>query len=185
MSHQKHKRILGMTYLQIGILAGGGIFAFAMIGCFFIILLYENQVATIPATKIPLSTPTSIPVTFVDRYGTPPNHSVGDYWDNGKGNNFAYFLVVDKSISLDEAETLITYYKQKHPGFKLINIYIFCDDLYSDFKFWDAMDYSGGLGDEIFKHIMFWYQTGQWSSSGVIFMTEPNVDYPTFGLACE
>ena len=47
------------------------------------------------------------------------------------------------------------------------------------------MDFSGGLGDEVFKHIMYWYQTGEWSSSGVIFMTEPDVDYPTFGMACK
>ena len=184
MSRQKSKRILGMTYLQISILAGLGIFLLLVVGCFALMLLHSNRPAS-QTINISVPSPTFPPATFVDRYGTPPNHTVGDYWDNGKGNNFAYFLIADKSISLEGAETLITYYKQKHPGFKLINIYIFCDGLYADVKYWDAMDFSGGLGDEVCKHIMYWYQTGEGSSSGVIFMTEPDVDYPTFGMACK
>lgn len=184
MIHKKSNRILGMTYLQIGILIGGGIFGFALIGCFILILLFANRPAS-QATNIPLSTPTTMTNTFTSRYGTPPQHTVGDYWDNGKGTNFAYFLVADKSITREEAETLITYYMREHRGFKLINIYIFCDGFYADVKYWESMDFSGGLGDIVFQHIMYWYQGGEWASSGRTFMTEPDVDYPTFGSSCK
>ena len=183
MSTQKPKRILGMTYLQISILAGMGIFLVALAGCIALLLLYSNQSVS-PATKI-IPTPTTMTQIFTRRYGVPPEHKVNDFWDNGKGTNFAYFIVADKSLTREEAETLITYYEREHRESKLINIFIYCDALYADVKYWDAMDYSGGLGDEVFKHIMYWYQSGEWSSSGRIFMTEPNVDYPTFGNACK
>lgn len=56
MSHQKAKRILGMTYLQIGILAGLGVLLFVVVGCFGIMLLYSNlpaspQIATKPTAN--------------------------------------------------------------------------------------------------------------------------------------
>ncbi len=184
MTHKKVKRIFRMTYLQIGILAGLGIFVVALTGCFAVMLLSSNLPTSPQQTKI-TSTPTTMTQIFTSRYGTPPDHKVGDYWDNGKGTNFAYFIVADKSLTLEDAETLITHYLGEHRGFKLINIYIYCDGLYADVQYWDAMDYSGGIGDEVFKHIMYWYQSGEWSSSGRIFMTEPNVDYPTFGMACK
>ena len=55
MSHQTPKRILGMTYLQIGILAGLGIFLLAVVGCFAVMFLFSNQPAS-PATSKPTST---------------------------------------------------------------------------------------------------------------------------------
>lgn len=55
MSRQKSKRILGMTYLQIGILAGLGVFIVAIIGCFAIMLLFSNQPASL-TTSNPIST---------------------------------------------------------------------------------------------------------------------------------
>ena len=171
-----------MTYLQIGILAGGGILAFAIIGCLAIILLFANRPATTPATNS-VSTPTPIPTTVALNIPVPA-HRVGDYWDNGKGTNFAYFIITDKSITEEDAKAIIKHYQDKHRGYKLINIYIFCDGLYTDFKYWDAMDYSGGLGDEIFKHVMYWSMSGEWASSGGLYITEPNVDYPTFGKEC-
>lgn len=183
MTKQKSKNILGMTYLQIGILAGLGIFLLVVIGCFGIMLMYSIRPAS-QATKI-VSIPTTMTKTFTARYGTPPDHKVNDYWDNGKGTNFAYFIVADKSLTREDAETIITHYLGEHRGFKLINIYIYCDARYADVQYWDAMDYSGGLGDEVFKYIMFWYQSGEWSSSGRVFMTESDVDYPTFGMNCK
>ncbi len=58
MSQQKSKQILGLTYLQFGILAGLGIFLLAVIGCFGIMLLFSNQPAS-PATAKPATIPTS------------------------------------------------------------------------------------------------------------------------------
>ena len=183
MSYRKSKRILGMTYLQIGILVGGGILAFTIIGCLTIIFLFANRPATIPTTNL-VSTPNSISTTIAMNVPVPA-HRVGDYWDNGKGTNFAYFIIADKSITEDDAKAIIKHYQDEHKGYKLMNIYIFCDELYADYKYWDVMDYSGGLGDEIFKHVMYWLMSGEWTSSGGIFMTEPNRDYPTFGMDCK
>lgn len=59
MSHQKAKHILGMNYLQIGILAGLGIFLLAVIGCFGVLILLGNR-----PTSTPPLTPTNIPVVL-------------------------------------------------------------------------------------------------------------------------
>jgi flagellar basal body-associated protein FliL len=95
VSHQKQKRVLGMTYAQIIILLGMGVILFVLAGCFALFFLFSISPATIsetiPTTNIPL-----------------PSHTVEDFWDNGKGTNFAYFIVADNSLSKQAAETLIT-----------------------------------------------------------------------------
>jgi hypothetical protein len=55
-----------MTYLQIGILAGLGVFLLAVIGCFGLMLLYSNQPASpqnVKPTNIPTSTKPPEPFT--------------------------------------------------------------------------------------------------------------------------
>lgn len=178
----KPKRILGMTYLQFSLLIGGVVFVKFIGGCGLIFSLV-NLIEMTTNVSQPINTP--VQEVLIDEDGALPAHSVNDFWDNGNGTNFTYFIVADKSMTRQEAEALITYYKDKHEGFKLINIYIYCDERYASVEFWDAKDYSGGFGEEVFKYIMYWYQTGEWSKSGGFFMTKPNDDYPTFGSACK
>jgi hypothetical protein len=192
---QKPKRVFGMTYLQIGILAGVGILALALVGCGAIMLLFSNQPisqsgASNPqpisqsGANTPLSTSqsgTNIPLSTPNPH---PAHNVNDFWDNGKGTNFAYFIVADKSLMEEEAETIIQQYQDKHRGYKLMNILIFCDEVYADFIYLDAIGYTDP-GDEIVKHIMYWSMSGEWASSGGFFKTKPDVSYPTFGVECK
>lgn len=140
----------------------------------------------IPRTYVEILTSTPVPLNYneVPKSNSSPTHKVNDIWDNGKGTNYALFIVADKSLTAPEAKTLIEFYKYKYRGYKLINIYIFCDETYADYQYMDAMDYHDP-GDEIFKHVMYWYQTGEWSSSGIIFVSSPTVDYPTTGNACK
>lgn len=117
-----------------------------------------------------------------------PNFTINDVSDNGR-TNVAYFIVADVSLTRQEAEEIINVYKEKHidgMGYLLINIYIFCDATYADYEHLNEMELAGGLGDaEYFEHLLYWYQTGEMSSEGLLFISGPTVDFPTFGNACK
>ncbi len=49
MRRPKQNRILGMTYMQIGILAGLGSLIFGIIGCFVILVLFTESAKTFRA----------------------------------------------------------------------------------------------------------------------------------------
>jgi hypothetical protein len=119
--------------------------------------------------------PTTIPL---------PSYKINEVSDNGS-TNVSYFLVADKTLAKSEAETIINYYKKKHieqRGYQLINIYIFCDEKYAyNDALWDTT-----ISDaEFFNHVLYWYQAGEWSDAGVIFMSGPNAEYPNFGSSCK
>jgi hypothetical protein len=58
MTNKKPKRILGMTYLQVGILAGLGIFLLVVLGCFALMLLNSNRPASPQTTEKSAANPT-------------------------------------------------------------------------------------------------------------------------------
>lgn len=165
MHRPKQKRIFGMTYLQIGILTGFGILLFGAIGC-LAILIGSNRLtesASI-ATEVPL-----------------PSHVVNDRWDNGKGTNFAYFIVADKSLTKEEAMKLIAHYENESKGYKIINIWIFCDAVYAKQQ---AIDDSTISDEEFFRHVLYWYMAGEWTNVGKSLTSYPSQDYPSIGSAC-
>jgi hypothetical protein len=111
-----------------------------------------------------------------------PTHTVNDFWDNGKGTNFAYFIVADKSLTDEEAKTIISYYEDKHPRYKIINIWIFCDSTYAEEKYLNDNSVSDS---QFFSHVMYWYMAGEWTNVGKSLQTEPDSTLPTFRSACK
>ena len=94
-------------------------------------------------------------------------------------------MVADKNLTKQDAEKIIEYYSDIHikqKGYKLINIWIFCDNTHA---YYDVLNDSTVSDNEFYSHVLYWYQTGAWSSEGLIFVTEPTVAYPTFGTACK
>jgi len=165
MRQSKQKRILGMTYLQISILAGLGVLAFGLISC-LIILIGSNGLSK------SASTATEIQL---------PSHIVNDYWDNGKGTNFAYFIVADKSLTKEDAMRLITYYENQSKGYKIINVWVFCDTVYANQK---AIDDLTITDEQFFRHVLYWYLAGESTNVGKLLTSYPSQDYPSIGSAC-
>ncbi len=111
-----------------------------------------------------------------------PAHTVNDFWDNGKGTNFAYFIVADKSLTEEDANRLISYYQDRRPGYKIMNIWIFCDDTYADEKYLNDNSVSD---DQFFSHVMYWSLSGEWTNVGTSLQTKADNDLPTFRSACK
>jgi len=113
---------------------------------------------------------------------TLPEHTVAEYWKNNNATNIGYYIVADKSLTEEEARSIITYYQNEEEGYKLINIWVFCDKTYAAQMFLNDIF---ATDDKFFSHVLYWYQTGEWSSAGTIFQTKPDESYPTFGSACK
>jgi hypothetical protein len=165
MRQPKQKPILGMTHLQVGILTGLGVLVFGVIGC-LAILVGSNRLAetTTVATEDPL-----------------PQHTVNDYWDNGKGTNFAYFIVADKSLTKEEAMKLITHYENQSKSYKIINVWIFCDAVYANQEAIDDLTVSD---EQFFRHVLYWYISGEETNVGKSLTSYPSQVYPSIGSAC-
>lgn len=161
----RQKRIIGLTFLQIGILAGLGLFALGAIAC-LVILLGSNSLSKSASTF------TEIPL---------PPHVVHDYGDNSQGTNFAYFIVADKSLSEDEAMKIISYYENQNRGYKIINIWIFCDPVYAN---QEALDDLTVTDEQYFRHVLYWYLAGELTNVGRSLTSYPSQDYPSMGSAC-
>ena len=163
MLTSKSQRIFGMTYLQIGVLAGLGVVGLCLVGYIAIVLLFRNQPVASPAPNL-------------------PPHTVNDYWDTGKGINFAYFIVADKSLTKEEAKRIIAYYENKHPDYKILNIWIFCDTVYANEK---TINDDSITDDQFFSHVLYWYLAGELTNVGMSFISDPSEGYPTLGSACK
>jgi hypothetical protein len=166
MAGQNPKRIFGMSYLQITILTGLAFVATFLIGCFAVLILFPNR---------PSFAPPSSPAPDL------PPHAINDFWSNDSKTNLAYFIVADKSLTEDEAKTIINHYEAKHKGFILINIWIYCDTTYAYQKY---LDDPSVTDDQFFSHVLYWYQTGEISNAGTLFQTKADDAYPTFGSSC-
>ena len=109
-----------------------------------------------------------------------PSHTVNDIYDTGKLVD--YYIVVDKSLSKDDAMKLINYYQGQHSGYYALNIIFFCDKTYAAEKFVQ----SSVPESEIYAHMLYWYQTGSPGTKFLNDITNPDfTDYPTFGSACK
>ncbi len=109
-----------------------------------------------------------------------PPHTVNDLYDTGKLVN--YYIVVDKSLSKDDAMKLIRYYQGQHSGYTDLNIIFFCDKTYASESFTN----SSVPESEIYAHMLYWYYTGWAGTKFYNDITNPDlIDYPTLGSACK
>lgn len=114
--------------------------------------------------------------------GTLPKHTVNDYQDNGKGTNFVYVIVADKSLTEENAKKIISYYENKHPDYKIINIWIFCDSTYAAVKYVNGVQYSDS---PYLSHVMYWLMATKLGKPERYFHSGPDVDFPAFRSACK
>ena len=113
-----------------------------------------------------------------------PAHVVNDMADNGK-TNVVYFIVADKSLNENEAKMIIEYYEGKHEGYKIINIFVFCDTAYADYDHFEELEAAGEPNDaQYWTHLSYWYYRYDWNNLQTDFITGPTVDFPSFGNAC-
>jgi hypothetical protein len=82
---------------------------------------------------------------------------------------------------------LITYYQAQHSGYNILNIIFYCDNIYAKEKY---LQPDSPIPDsELYKHMLYWYQTGSMSWGGtkfVVDVTNPDfTDYPTLGSSCK
>jgi len=130
MYPQRAKRILGMTYLQIGILAGLGTVLCAVIGCFGVILVLRSR-----STLSPIPSPTNVPVVLdaislmgksVDemrsRYTvtdslydlplTEPDRDYAniDYGEDYTDGKYDFTFFYDKNFTVNQVDLTVPYY---------------------------------------------------------------------------
>lgn len=151
------KRIFGLSYVEMGILV-----VLLCIGCVFVAIILTKVFA-----------PTEISL---------PPHTVNDYWDNGKGTNFAYFIVADKSLTEEQAKAIISSYEDKHRGYTIINIFIFCDATYAKYKYLNDLSVTD---NQFFSHVLYWYMAGTATNVGMSLQSKPDNSLPTFRSACK
>lgn len=111
-----------------------------------------------------------------------PKHTVNDYQDNGKGTNFVYVIVADKSLTEEDAKKIISYYENKHPDYKIMNIWIFCDSTYAAVKYVNGVQYSD---DPYLSHVMYWLMATKLGKGERWFHSGPDTDFPAFRSACK
>lgn len=111
-----------------------------------------------------------------------PKHTVNDYQDNGKGTNLVYVIVADKSLTEEDAKKIITYYENKHPGYIIMNIWIFCDSTYAAVKYVNGVIYSD---DPYLSHVMYWLMASKLGTEKRWFHSGPDTDFPAFRSACK
>lgn len=111
-----------------------------------------------------------------------PKHTVNNYQSNDIGTNFVYVIVADKSLTEDDAKKIISYYENKHPDYKIMNIWIFCDNTYATLKYVNGIQYSDS---PYLRHVMYWLFATKLSKSERWFHSGPDTDFPAFRSACK
>lgn len=111
-----------------------------------------------------------------------PKHTVNDYQGNSKETNFVYAIVADKSLTEEDAKKIISYYENKHPGYKIMNIWIFCDSTYAAVKYVNGVQNSD---DPYLSHVMYWLMATKLGTGERWFYSGPDTDFPAFRSACK
>ena len=114
--------------------------------------------------------------------GSLPEHTVNDYWQDDEATNISYFIVADKSLAEDEARSIIEHYQNEEEGYKLINIWIFCDPTYAEQRY---LNEALATDEKFYSYVMYRYQAGEWSTEGTVFQSKANKAHPAFGSACQ
>jgi hypothetical protein len=114
-----------------------------------------------------------------------PLYTVSDFADNGR-TNVVYFIVADKSLTDGDAKNIIELYENKHKGYKIINIFIFCDAEYADYEHFEELEAAGEPNDaQYWTHLLYWYYRYESNDLQTDFITGPTGDLPVFGNACK
>jgi hypothetical protein len=116
----------------------GSIFLFA--------LLYAGACSSPP---VPPSTPESSART--EPALQLPAHRLNDVWKQGQ--SIWLFLVVDSRLSAEDAHRLTEHYNLQYSDAKILNIDMFCDDMYASHAF--VSPARGSISDsEFYSHVL-------------------------------
>ena len=161
MAKVKHiPRFLGMTKLQIGILAITSASILCILGC-GIILAFSSMfntgatsIAPSPATPVPTpAAESSTPGPTATAHELPPHEltyagtpfGVKDYW---------LLIIVDKNLPENQARILVDYYDRLYSDANTLIIDFHCDDLYAT----EAAVTNPKLKDtEYYSHVLYSY----------------------------
>lgn len=82
-----------------------------------------------------------------------PLHKVNDLYKTPKIFSVNLFLIVDRNLSRDDALKIVNHYKKQYSQYPVINIDMFCDDLYAN----HASIVSEITDDEYYSHVLYDY----------------------------
>lgn len=111
-----------------------------------------------------------------------PDHTVSDYQSNDSGTGVVYVIVADKSLTEEDAKKIISYYENKHPSYKIMNVWIFCDNTYAGVKYVNGVQYSDS---PYLSHVMYWSMSNKLGKGDRWFHSGPDADFPAFRSACK
>ena len=169
----RDRKYLGMTALQISILAIMGTCNLCLLGGGAILVLglpFRTQVSAIPSSPtvvLPTPTerrlPTSTPVPTLTAQELPP-HKLTVVRDPFGGTlNYWLLIVVNKGFQENQARTLVRYYDRLYDSARSLIIDFHCDGLYATEE---AIKNQNLKDTEYYSHVLYSYTRSKYQPSG-------------------